>query len=199
MRSKLLLGLLGLLPVAAWSHTTQTADFSVGLTHVFTGLDHLAAVWCLAALTTMLANAGVSAPTQGRVNTGHWLWLPLLFLTGLIGGGAMGGYSMAVAAEPIIAASIVFWCALVVLRKQLPLPVQGLACTLFAVFHGTAHGAQFMQAPQPLAAWGGLLVSSVVIFCAGFVITRRVSDLAGRITSAIVGMAGLTFWTLATN
>lgn len=196
MRSKLLLGLLGLLPALAWSHTTHQipgADFSAGLTHVLTGLDHLAAIWCLGALATSCE----SRPTSGRVNSHHWLWLPVLFFTGLIGGGVFGGNYLTVSAEPVIAASIVFWSGLVVLRKQLPVLVQALACTVFALFHGAAHSAQFMDAQQPLAAWGGLLLASAVIFCLGFVITRSLNDLAGRITSGIVGIIGLSFWAQA--
>ena len=98
-----------------------------GFAHPFTGLDHLAAMLALGAWS-------------GLAMQRRWL-APLAFSMAL-GLGALlawAGLSLP-AVEPMIAASLLAFGLLIVVRARWPLAAgMGLAAT-FALFHGAAHG-----------------------------------------------------------
>ena len=75
-----------LLPNIAFAHVTDAgADgFSGGLLHLLTGLDHLAALWCLGALAALMAGSPAKAPSVGW--RPQWLNLPALFSLGAVAG-----------------------------------------------------------------------------------------------------------------
>jgi urease accessory protein len=122
-----------------------------GLLHPFTGLDHLAA---------MLAVGFWSALSTRRV----WL-APLAFANMLLVGAFLGlsGMGMALPAlEPLVAATVLALGLLLATRAQFPGAVAAALAGGFAVFHGMAHGAEFVGA-SPVAALVGMVAGTAVL------------------------------------
>ncbi|MEI7516486.1 MAG: HupE/UreJ family protein [Betaproteobacteria bacterium] len=120
-----------------------------GLLHPFTGLDHLAA---------MLAVGFWSALSTRRV----WL-APLAFANMLLVGALMGMSGVALPAlEPMVAATVLALGLLVATRAQFPGAVAAALAGGFAVFHGMAHGAEFVGA-SPVAALVGMVAGTAVL------------------------------------
>jgi len=120
-----------------------------GLLHPFTGLDHLAA---------MLAVGFWSALSTRRV----WL-APLAFANMLLVGALMGMSGITLPAlEPMVAATVLALGLLVATRAQFPGAVAAALAGGFAVFHGMAHGAEFVGA-SPVAALVGMVAGTAVL------------------------------------
>ena len=153
---KTLLGAAALgLSTLAHAHVgTDLADHHAlglvdGLLHPFTGLDHLAA---------MLAVGFWSALSTRRV----WL-APLAFANMLLVGALMGLSGIALPAlEPMVAATVLVLGLLVATRAQFPSAVAAALAGGFAVFHGMAHGAEFVGA-SPVAALVGMVAGTAVL------------------------------------
>jgi urease accessory protein len=183
-----------LCPSLAFAHINHAPaeGFSGGLLHTLSGLDHLAALWCLGALAAFFAFSG---KTHSRTSTTpankNWLWLPGLFAAGVALGISLGICGVSINPEPVIAGSVVFWGGVLVLRRYFSFWVQACACVLFALFHGLAHAPLFAQTQQPLAFFTGLSLSFAVCFCAGFFMTQHLNTAQARLAAGMVSLVGL--------
>jgi urease accessory protein len=135
--SRVLAALLLALPLAATAHTGADGGshhgLLAGLTHPFTGLDHLAA---------MLAVGLWSGVTLRR-----WWTAPAAFATLLLTGALLAGAGLALpAVEPMIATSLLVLGLLLVARQALPAAVAAVLVGGFALFHGAAHGTELSGA-----------------------------------------------------
>jgi urease accessory protein len=148
----------------------ESAGFAAGIIHPMLGLDHLLA----------MAAAGIWAVQLG----GRALWtVPLSFVMAIAAGGvfALLGYSLP-QLEPMIAVSVLGLGLLVSASVKTGAPASFLLISLFAFWHGVAHGIETPgQAVTVLFALG--LISASALFLtlgmAAAVLLRSGTRLAG--------------------
>ncbi|MGF1613645.1 MAG: HupE/UreJ family protein [Gammaproteobacteria bacterium] len=150
----------------AHTGTLQTNSLGYGLSHPFTGIDHLLA---------MLA-VGVWAAQLG----GQALWLvPLTFVTvmSISGVASMGAHALPLI-EPGIVMSVLLLGILIMAMVRLPLAVGAGLVGVFAVFHGAAHGVEV-----PVAASGAA-------YAAGFVAATAFLHICGLLVGGLLAHVG---------
>jgi len=180
-RLTVVIATLGLLPGLALAHPGHDAPgFVAGLSHPFTGLDHLLA---------MVAVGWWAAAT--RISRG-WR-VPASFATGMLAGAGLGLAGLRLpAAEPLIALSLLVFGGLMMLRRTLSLtPACALAGSL-ALVHGYAHGAE-LPASADTAAWlFGMVTATLLLHLAGaaLALASRRHPLGLRTAGAVVAVAG---------
>ena len=163
----------------AFAHTGHIGHHGLaeGLTHPFTGLDHLAA---------MLAVGIWSASTQRR----QWL-APLVFLLMLLAGALLAQSGLHFPAiEPMIAGSLLVVGALLMSPKQLPVAASALAIGGFALFHGAAHGHELTGA----GALAGMVMGTALLHGMGIALGLALSKGSlwlPRLSGAAVALFGL--------
>lgn len=177
----LVAGLL-LLPVNLWAHAGHEATmggssgFSSGLLHPWGGLDHLLA---------MLAVGLWAAQLRGRA-----IWLvPLSFLVAMAVGGWLGQAGWGVPfVEQGIAASVFLLGLAIAFAVRLPWGVPAVLVAAFALFHGSAHGAEIPAGAMWLGYAGGFLISTALLHALGL----GLGLVLGRLAPAVVlrGLGG---------
>jgi len=162
-RASLALALLSVSGLAL-AHTGADAGahhdgLLAGLLHPFSGLDHLAA---------MLAVGLWSAVALRRV------WAAPLAFAGMLAVGALAGFAGVVppAVEPMIAASLLVLGLLVATRRELPPAAAAALVSVFALFHGAAHGTELAGAQASLSLIG-MLLSTAALHLTGVLIGQR--------------------------
>ena len=160
--------LMAAAPTWALAHTGHDQSALTGLTegflHPLTGLDHLAA---------MLAIGVWSAIAVRPV----WL-APLAFVLMLALGALLGFAGVHVPAiEPMIAASLLVIGLLMAWRRGMPWTAAAAVASVFAVFHGAAHGSEMAGSPT-WSALAGMVMGSALLHGAGVLIGQR---MAGRV------------------
>lgn len=148
---------LALLPATTFAHVGagQVAGFAAGFTHPLGGLDHVLA---------MLAIGLWAAQTGGR-----WLWLaPSTFLCAMLIGGWLGLAGITVPhVEHGIAASLLVTGLLVAgVIRLTALPAMVLV-SLFALFHGHAHGAEMPPALHVVGYSAGFMLATAMLHAVG--------------------------------
>jgi urease accessory protein len=157
------------------------AGFAEGFAHPFTGLDHLLA---------MLAAGVWAAQLGGRALR----LLPLAFLAIMAGASLLAQPGMnAVWIEFAVAGSVFALGLSVAFAARPALPFSLLAVSLFAAFHGYAHGLEMPQAASPWAYGLGFLLASSGLLLAGLACglsagARRLATRAGGALIAAVGL-----------
>lgn len=182
-------GLLGVSSVAQ-AHTFGLAhmDFTSGIAHPLSGLDHILA---------MLA-VGLWAVQLG----GRALWLlPLSFMLTMAGGGALGLCGIALPyVELGIASSVLVLGLLVASAWKLPLALSMSLVGAFAIFHGYAHGAE--MATESSALWYslGFMLATATLHAGGIGMALAAkqdwSQRWLRMSGALIAASGV--WLLAT-
>ena len=168
MKAKYSLALFGLLayvtilPVAE-AHTfgSQGAGLIAGLTHPFVGLDHLLA---------MIA-VGIWAGQLG----GRAVWLiPLTFVSVMAAVATLASFGLLLPLmEPAIACSVLVLGLLIAGSVRLPTSVSALLVSLFAVFHGYAHGLELPQAASPILYGAGFVLATALLHGLGIGFARN--------------------------
>ena len=163
-------------------------DFTSGLSHPLSGLDHILA---------MLA-VGLWAVQLGA--RARWL-VPLSFVLTMALGGAFGLFGVALPyVELGIASSVLILGLLVASAWQAPLALSMALVAVFAIFHGHAHGAE--MAAEASALWYslGFMLATAVLHASGIGIALAAKqDWARRglrIGGALIAASGV--WLLAT-
>jgi urease accessory protein len=176
---KRIIALAALLPTAALAHPGGHfgQPFLDGLTHPFTGADHLLA---------MVAVGLWAAVTGGRA-----LWaMPLAFVTALLAGGLLGASGLSLPlTEPLILTSILLLglAAALALRPPLALSLAGIA--LFGLAHGFAHGAE--GPTQGLALYAaGFVAASATLHALGLTLGLALTPRLTRALGAVTAVAG---------
>lgn len=160
--SAVLAVILALISAPASAHLLgmHGAGFESGVTHPFTGLDHLLA---------MLA-VGIWAAQQG----GRALWtIPLAFVGMMSLGGmlALTGMQMPMV-ETGIATSLLVLGLLVAFSARLPLAAGATLTGLFALFHGYAHGIEIPLAASPAAYAVGFIAATSALHGLGIALGK---------------------------
>jgi urease accessory protein len=172
----------------AEAHTGLAQNgFMSGLSHPLLGLDHLLA---------MLA-VGIWA---GRIG-GKMSWsLPLvfIFIMSVSAIGAQGLGSMLLI-ENGIAVSLLLLGLFIVFAIKLSAVIGLMTVSLFAVFHGVAHGAEWPLAVSPIWYVSGFVISTALLMGAGLKIGAVSADrfqlfirIAGMIIASTGGLMLLT-------
>jgi len=176
MRNRLLGLTLLAAPAAALAHTGPAAHgFAAGLTHPFSGIDHLLA---------MVAVGLWAAQIGGRA---FWA-LPTAFLA-VMGTAAFLGTSGAglPLMEVGIAGSVVVFGLLVALSARLPLMAGVTLSGLLAIFHGFAHGAEMAPNASLLAYGAGFITATAALHGLGMGMGAFRHAAAGRILMRAAG------------
>ena len=189
MKAKYSLALFGLLayvtilPVAE-AHTfgSQGAGLMAGLTHPFVGLDHLLA---------MIA-VGIWAGQLG----GRPVWLiPLTFVSVMAAAATLASFGLLLPLmEPAIACSVLVLGLLIAGSVRLPTRVGALLVSLFAVFHGYAHGLELPQAASPILYGAGFVLATALLhgLGIGFASNSRQHKILQRIAGySLIAASGL--------
>ena len=189
MKAKYSLALFGLLayvtilPVAE-AHTfgSQGAGLMAGLTHPFVGIDHLLA---------MIA-VGIWAGQLG----GRAVWLiPLTFVSVMTAAATLASFGLLLPVmEPAIACSVLVLGLLIAGLVRLPTSVGALLVSLFAVFHGYAHGLELPQAASPILYGAGFVLATALLhgLGIGFASNSRQHKILQRIAGySLIAASGL--------
>ena len=178
-----LLAYVTILPVAE-AHTfgSQGAGLIAGLTHPFVGLDHLLA---------MIA-VGIWAGQLG----GRAVWLiPLTFVSVMAAAATLASFGLLLPLiEPAIACSVLVLGLLIAGSVRLPTSVGALLVSLFAVFHGYAHGLELPQAASPILYGAGFVLATALLhgLGIGFASNSRQHKMLQRIAGySLIAASGL--------
>jgi urease accessory protein len=150
---------LAALPTAVFAHDDGTVlrfgSFLAGFTHPVLGLDHLLA---------MLSVGILSAQIGGRA-----IWIvPTTFVSIMALGGLLGLVDIGLTAvESGIAISVLLLGIAIAAERRIPLVAALVAVSLFAIFHGYAHGAEVPDIANPLRYVFGFLAGTAVIHVVG--------------------------------
>ncbi|WP_353236322.1 HupE/UreJ family protein [Diaphorobacter ruginosibacter] len=143
--------------VGGHAHAHDAADsFAQALMHPFTGADHVAAMVAVGAWSALAVKPAWRAP---------------LAFVALLAAGCVAGFAgLAVpGVEPMIAASVLVLGLLVAVQKRMPWGVAAVLASVFAFFHGAAHGAELPadNALMAAAAVCGMALGSATLHLAG--------------------------------
>ena len=149
----LVLGLLALLPTAAFAHTGvgPTHGLLHGFTHPLFGWDHLLA---------MIA-VGIWAGQRG--GKARWL-LPLAFVGTMAVGATLGVLGTGLpGVEAGILASVLVLGVLIAASAELPLAAAAALVAAFALFHGHAHGSEMPLTHSGIAYGAGFCLATALL------------------------------------
>jgi urease accessory protein len=172
-------------PLLAHEQGGQALGFWSGLRHPVSGLDHV-----LAMVSVGLWGAQLGAPAV-------WM-LPVAFPMVMAFGGFLGLVGIAIPGVEIgIALSAVLLGVVVTLEAKPPLVAAAALVSVFAIFHGHAHGTELPPGQNGLAYSMGFVVATGILHGAGILMGLMQARSAGRIvlrlSGAVVAVAGLLF------
>ena len=146
--------------VQAHSNGLVVAGCASGLAHPWLGWDHLIA---------MTAVGFWAAQLSGR---SRWL-VPAAFVGLMACGAAVGAMGVVLpGAEPMIVLSVVIFGLLVAGVIRAGSRVNLGLVALFALFHGSVHGAEMPLAADAAGYLAGLVIATAALHLAGFMLGR---------------------------
>lgn len=187
LSSRLML-LVGVLAIPGLAHAhpghENMSGLVSGLGHPLFGLDHLLA---------MLAVGLWGAQLGGKA---RWL-LPVLFVGVMLAGGSLAMLGLSVpAVEPGIIASVVVLGLFLLWARQVPLAVSAALVSVFALFHGVAHGAEMPLEASAMTYALGFAVATAGLHLLGLLagawLQQRSWPVVSRIMGAVIGVVGLS-------
>jgi urease accessory protein len=186
-RAGLILALLLLTPAAARAHVPGGGAFGflAGLRHPVSGLDHV-----LAMISVGIWGAQLGPPAV-------WL-LPVTFPMMMAVGGFLGLAGISLPGVEIGIALSAILLGLAVAREARPgLAAAAALVTLFAIFHGHAHGTELPAGQDGVLYSIGFVVATGCLHAAGIAIGLvhrwKAGRAALRVAGAAVTLAGLAF------
>jgi urease accessory protein len=167
-----------LMPSLARAHSgaTETTGFLSGASHPLGGLDHILA---------MLAVGLWASQLRGRA-----LWaMPAAFVGVMALSGALGmaGMSMPFVEHGIVL-SVLALGVLVAAAARLPLAASVALVGAFALFHGSAHGAEMPANANGLMYGAGFLAATAMLHACGIAAGTLVKR---PVAASVVRLAGL--------
>jgi urease accessory protein len=183
-RSLLVLILTGITSTAQAHTGFHSAEgWLSGFAHPWLGMDHI------------LAMLSVGLWAAFMTPNPHQIWLmPMAFIAVMIFGGLLGTAGLAPAGVEIgIAASVLLLGILVANRVRLANPVALLLIGFFALFHGSAHGAEMAQGTGILPYALGFVCATGLLHLSGVLLGQRLLQIseAYRATGVFIGGFGL--------
>lgn len=169
-------------PVLAHSGAGPVEGFAQGLAHPLTGLDHLLAMVAVGLWAGLLG---------GRARIAY----PAAFIVAMLVAGFWGMSGGALAGSEVgIALSVVILGAAIALKASPPLAAGALACGIFAVFHGFAHGAELPENASAAGYAVGFAVATAALHGAGLVLAGALAaraPIAARVAGGGLVLAGM--------
>lgn len=144
-------------PGHAGSHMDASASFLSGFTHPFSGIDHLLA---------MLAVGLWAAQNRQRAAWVLPMAFPLMMMVGALL--AIAGLGMP-AVESGIAASVAVMGLLIAFAVRMPLWGSTALVSLFALFHGYAHGTELPYGSTAALYGAGFVLATAILHATGLV------------------------------
>ncbi|MGI4793679.1 MAG: HupE/UreJ family protein [Janthinobacterium lividum] len=188
-RHSLLLAAVAALTVSdpAWAHTEVSVPGGLlsGFMHPLSGLDHLVAM-----VSVGLWGAMLGAPA---------IWvLPIAFPLVMAFGAVLGVVGVPVPPpELMIALSAVVLGLAVAFAARAPLWIAAIIVSVFAIFHGYAHGQELPEISNALAYGVGFVVATGLLHAcgisAGLLTKYRSGGYAVRLARVGVAVLGLVF------
>ena len=155
-----LLAVLAALSSPAFAHTTpgQAEGFATGFLHPLSGLDHV-----LAMVAVGIWGAQLKRPA---------IWvLPVTFPLVMSFGGLLGIRGVPLPGVEIgVAVSAVVLGIVIAFELRPPLWVAGVIVSVFAIFHGHAHGTELPKAASPLTYAAGFVLATGLLHVCGILI-----------------------------
>lgn len=178
-----LFGLL-LLPISAFAHEVMVGGFQAGIKHPVLGLDHLLA----------MVSVGVISAQMG----GRSIWtVPATFVVVMVLGGVLGMMNVGlIAIETGIALSVVVLGLAIANNAKMHCFFTYGFVSLFAIFHGYAHGLEMPELAISWAYVGGFMTGTAALHILGVLIrtfSKKIRDgeTILRYTGAFVAGMGL--------
>jgi urease accessory protein len=177
-----IVGALTLVATGAHAHALEGGGgLAGGLAHPFMGLDHLLA---------MIA-VGLWAAQLGR----RAVWqVPIAFVAMMVIGFGLArqGFSIPMA-EPMVVASVAVLGAIVACALRMPVGMGAALVSVFAVFHGFAHG---IEMPLATSAWtyaAGFATATAGLHLVGLLLglSLRRLPIAARLAGAAISFTGV--------
>ena len=142
----------------ALAHSGEAGGFLSGLSHPVSGLDHIAAMIAVGLWGSQLRKPAV------------WV-LPVMFPMVMAFGAFLALVGLGLPGVEIgIALSAVVLGAMVLMETRVPLAVSVLFVSVFAVFHGQAHGTELPADQNSLVYSVGFVVSTGMLHGIGIAI-----------------------------
>jgi urease accessory protein len=171
------------MPSTAWAHPDVGAvsSFLAGVSHPFSGLDHLLA----------MVAVGIWAAQGG----GRSVWVMPIAFTGLmLAGGAAGMAGLLLPqVEYGIAASLLVLGLLIASASKLDVLFSAAIVGFFAIFHGHAHGAEIPLAGGVLAYSAGFALATVLLHGLGICGAMLVRGQLVRLAGISIALSGVYF------
>jgi urease accessory protein len=166
------------LPAFAHLDPAEHGSLMAGLSHPFSGADHLLA---------MVAVGLWAAQIGGRA---RWI-VPATFVTVMAIGFllAMNGISLPFV-EPAILASVVGLGLLVALAARLPVAASAAVVGVFALFHGHAHGGE-LGAAMPLSFAAGFIIATATLHIVGLALGMTIAGRHAALTRLLGGLTAV--------
>lgn len=175
------LALMLLASASASAHSgVHDGGLLAGLTHPFSGIDHL--------LAMLLVGVWAAGLSSGR----NALLVPFAFVACMGVGAAFGAVGYGVPLMELgIAFSVLFLGLMLLTRMQLPLGIASLLVGGFALFHGNAHGME-MQPGHLALYFSGFIAATASLHLAGMALGRKLlaHDRALRALGFVSGIVG---------
>ncbi len=143
----------------SFAHDSHASGFVSGFTHPIFGFDHLLAMFSVGVLSTIIG--------------GRAIWVvPLAFVLVMVAGGFLGMEMMdgLPGIEIGIAISVVALGFSIFIGDKLPMFVGIIFVSLFAFFHGFAHGEEMPSSATPALYAFGFVLATTIIHIAGVVV-----------------------------
>jgi urease accessory protein len=181
----LLVMLLWASPVFAHVEAGQAAGILTGLSHPWSGLDHVLAMIAVGLWGAQLGNPAL------------WL-LPVTFPMVMAMGGLLGLLGIPLPGVEIgIACSAILLGAMVLTEMRPGLIVAAVLVGFFAIFHGHAHGTELPAGQSGLLYSMGFVVGTGILhglgILLGLVHRWPQGQLALRGAGAVIALGGVTF------
>lgn len=163
----------------AHSETGVAGGLVSGLLHPVLGLDHLVAMVAVGLWGAVLRQPAI------------WL-LPVAFPVVMALGALLGVIGIEIPGVEIgIAVSAIALGALVLFKLRLPIAAAAAIVSVFAVFHGHAHGTEIPSAINPLAYGVGFVTATGLLHLAGILVGTLMRWPAGQRAVQACGLAVL--------
>ena len=172
-----------LLPSFAYAHPGMGGGFLHGLSHPFSGLDHIAAMLAVGVWATQLGGRAVWA-------------VPVTFVGVMALGGALAELGLVVPfIEQGVVLSVLILGVLIAGAVRLPLWLGSALVGLFALCHGQAHGVEMPSLASGMTYAAGFMLATLVLHLLGvvfgLVMQHRTRDLVVRAAGAGIALLGV--------
>jgi len=170
---------------SALAHDGQTGGFLTGLSHPVSGLDHIAAMIAVGLWGSQLRKPAI------------WV-LPVVFPLVMAFGAFLALVGLGLPGVEIgIALSAVVLGAMVMMEAKPPLAVSVFFVSVFAVFHGQAHGTELPANQNSLVYSVGFVVSTGLLHATGITIGVihhwKYGPVVVRVLGGVILAGGLSF------